>query len=119
MMCTWQLAAGGRSNVRPTESWTPSPNSFFHHRVQGDGFLVNMSECTNDVAEKGARDMSFQLFRQHFPLALEVEHNIIFGLLEMITVIMECLIEFYACYDDTSLTWKGVELLTRVGKTYA
>ncbi|GJZ40456.1 hypothetical protein Tco_0587019 [Tanacetum coccineum] len=31
-MCTWQLAVGGRSNVRLTKSWTPAPNSFFHHR---------------------------------------------------------------------------------------
>ncbi|KAK6931927.1 Glycosyltransferase, DXD sugar-binding motif [Dillenia turbinata] len=32
--------------------------------------------------------------------------------------IMECLAEFYTTYDDTSLTWNGAELLTRVAKRF-
>ncbi|PWA47500.1 alpha 1,4-glycosyltransferase family protein [Artemisia annua] len=32
--------------------------------------------------------------------------------------IMECLMEFYASYDDTSLRWNGADLLTRVGKKF-
>ncbi|GJY86267.1 alpha tubulin [Tanacetum coccineum] len=30
MMCAWQLAIGGRSNVRRKQKWTLAPNSFFH-----------------------------------------------------------------------------------------
>lgn len=32
--------------------------------------------------------------------------------------IMECLMEFYASYDDTSLRWNGADLLTRVGRKF-
>ncbi|XP_024980506.1 uncharacterized protein At4g19900 [Cynara cardunculus var. scolymus] len=32
--------------------------------------------------------------------------------------IMECLTEFYASYDDTSLRWNGADLLTRVGRNF-
>nr|XP_043631124.1 uncharacterized protein At4g19900 [Erigeron canadensis] len=32
--------------------------------------------------------------------------------------IMECLTEFYASYDDTSLRWNGADLLTRVGSKF-
>ncbi|GKC30164.1 hypothetical protein Tco_1037458 [Tanacetum coccineum] len=59
-------------------------------------------------------------FHKHFPLASEVEHNIIFGLFgndKSVRFIMECLMEFYASYDDISLTWKGVDLLTRESRS--
>ncbi|KAI3747344.1 hypothetical protein L6452_09798 [Arctium lappa] len=32
--------------------------------------------------------------------------------------IMECLMEFYASYDDTSLRWNGADLLSRVGRNF-
>lgn len=32
--------------------------------------------------------------------------------------IMECLIEYYASYDDTNLRWNGADLLTRVGTKF-
>ncbi|KAK1410801.1 hypothetical protein QVD17_37341 [Tagetes erecta] len=32
--------------------------------------------------------------------------------------IMECLMEFYASYDDTNLRWNGADLLTRVGTKF-
>ncbi|KAK9062319.1 hypothetical protein SSX86_019505 [Deinandra increscens subsp. villosa] len=32
--------------------------------------------------------------------------------------IMECMMEFYASYDDTNLRWNGADLLTRVGSKF-
>ncbi|KAL0292569.1 UNVERIFIED_CONTAM: hypothetical protein Scaly_2585800 [Sesamum calycinum] len=32
--------------------------------------------------------------------------------------IMECLVEFYASYDDAQLRWNGADLLTRVAKNF-
>ncbi|GKA02970.1 hypothetical protein Tco_0675751 [Tanacetum coccineum] len=35
-MCAWQLAVGGRSIVRPKESWNPVPNRSFHRKTRND-----------------------------------------------------------------------------------